>query len=78
MALADLQLDVREEFSFEQAATCGSLLAETRPEGLSLGDCVCLTTAAWDGSEVVTADRRWKKLEGRTIHRSALKIRLIR
>lgn len=78
MAVADLQIDIREQFSFEQAEACGTLMSETRPEGLSLGDCVCLIAAAWDGSEVVTAERRWKKLEGRKIHGSPLKIRLIR
>lgn len=78
MAMRELRLNIREEFTIEQAETCGSLLAETRREGLSLGDCVCLTAGAWDGSEVVTADRRWKKLEGRSIHGFGLKIWVIR
>jgi hypothetical protein len=63
----ELQLEVEEEFGARQAEFCGALLGTRRDLGLSLGDCVCLTTAAWLGAVAVTADRRWKELEGTVV-----------
>jgi PIN domain nuclease of toxin-antitoxin system len=49
-----------------------------RDLGLSLGDCVCLTTAAWLGAVAVTADRRWKELEGTVVNDETIRVELIR
>jgi ribonuclease VapC len=76
--IRDLQLEVEEKFSSEEAEACGILLAENRSEGLSLGDCVCLTAAAWHGAEAVTTERLWKKLHGRKLGAVQMRIRLIR
>ncbi len=44
--IEELELDIDEELSAHQAALCGALMARTRQQGLSLGDCICLTVAA--------------------------------
>lgn len=62
---------VREAISFtpEHARTAGSLIAETRPLGLSLGDRACLALALELKASVYTADRSWKHLKlGLRIH----------
>jgi len=62
---------VREAISFtpEHAKTAGSLIAETRPLGLSLGDRACLALALELKAQVYTADRSWKHLKlGLRIH----------
>jgi PIN domain nuclease of toxin-antitoxin system len=51
---------------------------ETRKQGLSLGDCICLTSAASADRVAVTAERRWKKLEGRQFGGVSLRVELIR
>ncbi len=63
----EMALDVYEEFGALQAVSCGELHASTRPLGLGLGDCVCLTVAAWRGMTAVTCDRRWLDLKGRSL-----------
>jgi PIN domain nuclease of toxin-antitoxin system len=76
--LQELQLEVEEEFGATQAGFCGALMGTRRDLGLSLGDCVCLTTAAWLGAVAVTADRRWKELEGTVVNDGAIRVELIR
>jgi PIN domain nuclease of toxin-antitoxin system len=74
----EIHLKIGEEFSLGQAAACGALIAETRKQGLSLGDCICLTSAALADRVAVTAERRWKELEGRQCGGVALRVELIR
>jgi len=57
------------DFTSEHAKTAGSLIAETRSLGLSLGDRACLALALALKAPVYTADRSWKKLKlGVRIH----------
>jgi ribonuclease VapC len=63
----EMALEVDEEFEALQAVWCGELHASTRHLGLGLGDCVCLTVAAWRGMTAVTCDRKWRDLQGRTL-----------
>jgi ribonuclease VapC len=76
-SLDDLNLDIDEEFSLDQAALVGELLGRTRKQGLSLGDCVCLACAIWGGATAVTADRRWQDVDS-DYEAGTLKVRLIR
>ena len=76
--LHELHLEVEEEFGARQAEFCGSLMGTRRDLGLSLGDCVCLTMAAWSGAVAVTADRRWKELEGTVVNDETIRIEPIR
>jgi PIN domain nuclease of toxin-antitoxin system len=56
-------------FNEEQAKSAGSLIAHTRPLGLSLGDRACLALALSLNAPVYTADRSWKNLKvGVRIH----------
>jgi|SRR5579871_716077 len=56
-------------FTAEHARTAGSLIAETRPLGLSLGDRACLALGLALKAPVYTADRSWRKLKlGIQIH----------
>lgn len=50
-------------FSAQHAKTAGSLIAQTRSSGLSLGDRACLALALALNSPVYTADRSWKNLK---------------
>jgi len=75
--VSGLYLEVEEEFGTAQADLCGTLLGTRRDLGL-LGDCVCLTTAAVSGAVAVTADRRWKELDGTVIRDAAIRVELIR
>lgn len=77
-ALRDLHLDVDEEFGAAQAEFCGALMGTRRDLGLSLGDCVCVTMAAWLDGIAVTADRRWKDLDGTAFHGQTIRVELIR
>jgi ribonuclease VapC len=57
------------EFTPEQARIAGSLIAETRALGLSLGDRACLALGMTLNSAIYTADRSWKNLKlGLRIH----------
>ena len=76
--LHELHLEVEEEFGVRQAEFCGALLGTRRDLGLSLGDCVCLTMAAWLGAVAVTADRRWKELDGAVVNDAKIRVELIR
>ena len=49
-------------FSEKQAIEAGSLIAETRSLGLSLGDRACLALAIERKATVYTTDRVWKNL----------------
>ncbi|HYL14379.1 MAG TPA: type II toxin-antitoxin system VapC family toxin [Terriglobales bacterium] len=56
-------------FSAEHARTAGSLIAQTRALGLSLGDRACLALGLALKVPVYTADRSWRKLKlGVRIH----------
>jgi ribonuclease VapC len=62
---------VREAVPFtpDQAKLAGSLIAETRPSGLSLGDRACLALGAALNAPIYTADKSWKNLKiGVRIH----------
>jgi len=50
-------------FDAAQAETAGSLLRETFPYGLSLGDRACLALALAIKSPAYTADRAWAQLQ---------------
>ena len=73
-----LGLDIDDDFGFQQAALCGELIANTRQQGLSLGDCVCLTVATSVGGTAVTADRRWQELNGQRIGKNEIRVQVIR
>lgn len=56
-------------FTSEQAKIAGSLVAETRSLGLSLGDRACLALGLALQAPIYTADRSWKNLKlGLRIH----------
>jgi PIN domain nuclease of toxin-antitoxin system len=62
---------VREAVPFtpDQAKLAGSLIAETRPSGLSLGDRACLALGVALNAPIYTADKSWKNLKiGVRIH----------
>ena len=77
-SIEELHLSLGEELLLGQAAECGALIAATRAQGLSLGDCICLTSALAADRVAVTAERRWKELEGRQISGVSLRVELIR
>lgn len=76
--LHELHLEVEEAFGARQAGFCGALLGTRRDLGLSLGDCVCLTMAAFCGAVAVTADRRWQELDGTVLNDQTIRVELIR
>jgi PIN domain nuclease of toxin-antitoxin system len=78
LTIEELKLDIDEELPARQAALSGELVAHTRQQGLSLGDCVCLTVAASHGSIVVTADRKWQELNGQRIGSHEIRVQVIR
>jgi len=49
-------------FSAEHRRTAGSLMAQTRALGLSLGDRACLALGLALKAPVYTADKSWRKL----------------
>ena len=56
-------------FTAEHAKIAGSLIAQTRALGLSLGDRACLALGLTLKAPVYTADRSWKNLKlGIRIH----------
>jgi ribonuclease VapC len=58
-----------EPFTEEQAKIAGTLIAKTKPLGLSLGDRSCLALAMALKSPVYTADKVWLSLKlGIRIH----------
>ena len=58
-----------EPFTADQARIAGTLVKDTRPLGLSLGDRACLALAITLRAPVYTADRHWKNLKlGVRIH----------
>jgi ribonuclease VapC len=57
------------DFTAEQAKLAGSLVAQTRALGLSLGDRACLALGILLKVPIYTADRSWKNLKlGVPIH----------
>ncbi len=56
---------VREivDFTAGQARIAGTLVSQTRPLGLSMGDRACLALGISLGTPIYTADRAWKKLK---------------
>ena len=77
-ALHDLHLEIDEDFGIAQAEFCGALLGTSRDLGLSLGDCICITTAAWLGAVAVTSDQSWKRLDGTVFRSETIHIEMIR
>lgn len=77
-AVKDFQFEVREELVFEEAAWIGVLMAGHREIGASLGDWVCLVTAARFGSIALTGDRKWKALDGQVFWGMTFRVELIR
>lgn len=77
-AIQDLGIPLAGQFPAVQAGLCGELLANTRRLGLSLGDCVCLTSAAMAGAVALTADRAWQSLEGTLIGSAEIRVATIR
>jgi ribonuclease VapC len=70
-AWEDTLSPVREAapFTEEQAKIAGSLVAQTRPWGLSLGDRACLALGIVLKAPIYTADKSWKNLKlGVRIH----------
>lgn len=60
------------DFTAEQARIAGTLVNQTRPFGLSLGDRACLALGISLGTPIFTADRAWKKLK------AGVEVRLLR
>jgi PIN domain nuclease of toxin-antitoxin system len=60
--LRELWLEVLP-FDPDQAYEAGRIHADTRPWGLSLGDCACLALGRTLGADVLTADRIWTGLK---------------
>jgi PIN domain nuclease of toxin-antitoxin system len=61
----DASISVVQEliaFDGEQAELAGSLLPETKPFGLSLGDRACLALSMLLKAPVYTTERAWKNL----------------
>lgn len=56
-----LRIDI-EEFDLNAALIAGSLVVETQPEGLSLGDRCCLALAKQIDAPAFTADRNWSNI----------------
>lgn len=50
-------------FDSELAFSSGFMAPETKPQGLSLGDRACLALGLQTGLTVLTADRKWGKLD---------------
>lgn len=50
------------DFDTQQAKIAGSMVPQTRPLGLSLGDRACLALGIALKAPVYTADKAWKKL----------------
>ncbi len=70
-AWEDTLSPIREAMPFteEQAKIAGSLVAQTRPLGLSLGDRACLALGIALNAPIYTADKSWKVLKlGVRIH----------
>jgi ribonuclease VapC len=58
-----------EPFALDHAKLAGSLIAQTKPFGLSLGDRACLALALALSAPVYTTDRAWANLNlGIPIH----------
>jgi ribonuclease VapC len=72
------ELHLKMEPSLNDAGKCGGLLGTRRDLGLSLGDCVCLTTAACAGAVAVTADRRSKELDGYELGEARVRVEVLR
>jgi ribonuclease VapC len=51
------------EFTASQAMIMGSIIAQTKAIGLSLGDRACLALGIALGAPVYTADKAWKNLK---------------
>jgi ribonuclease VapC len=62
--LSGLDLKLISTLDVVEAEACGRLHAATRHLGLSLGDCVCLSTGAVRGLTVVTKEKIWVQAAG--------------
>jgi ribonuclease VapC len=61
--LADYGMDSCQSFDPSQAFKVGSMRAQTRLKGLSLGDRACLALAHATSRTALTADRAWVDLD---------------
>jgi ribonuclease VapC len=61
--LALAPISQAEPFTSEHARIAGTLVRQTRPLGLSLGDRACLALAMALGAPVYTTDKDWKDLD---------------
>ena len=67
--LAVAPISEAEPFTREHAKIAGTLVRQTRPLGLSLGDRACLALAMTLNAPVYTTDKDWKNLKlGIPIH----------
>ena len=67
--LALAPISEAEPFTNEHAKIAGTLVRQTRPLGLSLGDRACLALAMTLNAPVYTTDKDWKNLKlGVPIH----------
>ena len=60
--LRQMNLDVVSTMSYDEVEACGRLHAATRSKGFSLGDCICLATAAARGWVAVTREKLWQEV----------------
>ncbi len=72
------QLQLETEQTSADAAACGELLGARRDLGLSLGDCVCLATAARSGAVALTTDRAWAQVSNTKLRGRPLRVEVIR
>ena len=56
-----LGIPVLQVFGSSSAAFCGQLHAGSLKQGLSLGDCICLTVARAEQRVAVTKESRWQE-----------------
>lgn len=55
--------EIAVPFDYDMARRAALLRPTTRKDGLSLGDRACLALALAQAAPVMTAERKWKKLE---------------
>jgi ribonuclease VapC len=77
-AVASFQFTVHEGLPGDVAVVVGALMGQHRTLDLSLGDWVCLATAARAGAVAMTADRAWQALDGKTLFGNKYQVEVIR
>jgi ribonuclease VapC len=66
--IGELNLTVIEHLGTDQSHEIARMAMEAKRLGLSIGDCVCLTTAVRNAMTALTADKRWREVRGQTIN----------